>query len=602
MSTRRKRTSTAKRKPSKRRRAPRKSGARARPAGPLDDTELVEGVLFALKRTVAESDLDATASAVAASAPRLTTRLERMEGTRWFLVRMRKGSTPAHAFAAARALLGHRHVRLAEPALLVPGITLDPTAYPGLAADLGVPRAQPARRTARAFTAGLNPAVDCEWSLKLARVLDDGATPGAWSISPSRGAGVVVGHPDTGYTMHDEVWSHRLRWRDGWNYVEMNADPFDPLHDRIDKHPGHGTGTSSVIMSDAGDPPAGELPVEPKALADGRAQRPTGFVSGTAPAAALVPLRVKESVIHFSFTNLVKALTFATVRGHHVVSMSLGGLVGSDALKEAVNHAVAKGTILVAAAGNVLPWVIYPAAYPATLCLGACNAQRAMWKDSATGSRVDVSAPGEDVWAARARRVRGVTTYQVGPASGTSLSTATTAGIAALWLAHHGVDRMRRTFGADLAGVFRVLLQDTAQVPADWDTGRWGAGIVDAAALLRASLDDVEGLKRRARAPRAFAAASAWSFAELFPGVTPGALEDGITAMVQSKAAGRRLVRDRLLARELHWLLLHDADARRSLRAAATSGAGRGVVATAAAGLPPASKRRVSTALQQVLR
>lgn len=590
--------------------APRAPGARARAttrttaahrAGPAaDDPALVEGVLVALKRTVPEPKLEAAAKALMRIDPRLTTHVERMVGTRWFLVRMRAGARPADAFAVARALQRARAVRLAEPALLTPGITLDPRAYPELARDLGVPRAARSTR-ARAFAAGLDPAVDCQWSLKLARVLDHDGAPGAWSASPSRGAGVVIAHPDTGYTTHPEVWSQRLRWRDGWNYVEKNGDPLDPLASGLLKHPGHGTGTSSVIMSDAGGPPGGMLPVTREAQESGRARRATGFVSGTAPEARLVPLRVAESVVHFSFAQLTKALSFATARGHHVVSMSLGGLVESDALREAIEAAVKAGLIVIAAAGNYWPWVIYPAADPKVLCLGACNAHRAMWRHSATGPRVDVSAPGEDVWAARVRRVAGGIAAEVSPSSGTSHATATTAGIAALWLAHHGVDRLRRVFGAHLAGVFRVLVQDTAARPRGWDTTTCGAGIIDAHALLCASIDDVAQLKRRASAARALSAPR-WAFAPVLPGLTPRQLEAGVGAITRSPRARERLARDRLLARELAWLLLHDPSARAQVRAAATGAKGKAVRALAGQGLAPASKARVSPALHQVLR
>ncbi len=592
---------TSRRSKAARSRAPAHKTAPRAVAPAADDAALVEGLLVALKRTVPEAKLEAAAKALVRVDARLTAQVERMPGTRWFLVRMRKGATPADAFAAARLLQRARAVRLAEPALLSPGITLDDTAYPALAAELGVTRVKPARR-ARAFSLGLDPTVDCQWSLKLARVLDDNGAPGAWSVSPSRGAGVVVGHPDTGYTTHAELWCQRLRWREGWNYVEDNGDPLDPLTSGLLKFPGHGTGTSSVIMSDAGDPPAGELPVEQEAIDSGRARRRTGFVSGTAPEARLVPLRVAESVVHFSFAKLAKALCFATVRGHHVVSMSLGGPVESDALREAIDAAVKKGLILIAAAGNYWPWVVYPAANPKVLCLGACNAASAMWQHSATGPRVDVSAPGEDVWAARVRRAAGGIASEVSPSSGTSHATATTAGIAALWLAHHGVERLRRSFGADLAGVFRVLVQQSARRPAGWNTARWGAGIIDAHALVRAPIDDVESLTRRARRPHALAARPRWAFADVFPELSPTQLEAGVAALARSPRGRERLARDRLLARELAWLLLHDAAARASMRVAATGAKRSRARAQAAAGLPPSSKARVSPALQQVLR
>ncbi|MEK7742846.1 MAG: S8 family serine peptidase, partial [Elusimicrobiota bacterium] len=69
-------------------------------------------------------------------------------------------------------------------------------------------------------------------------------------------------------------------------------------------------------MSDIGGAPPGTLP----------------FVSGAAPKAKLAPLRVNDSVVHFSYANLCRALYRCVERGYHVVSMSLGGPFGSSTL------------------------------------------------------------------------------------------------------------------------------------------------------------------------------------------------------------------------------------------------------------------------------
>ena len=85
---------------------------------------------------------------------------------------------------------------------------------------------------------------------------------------------------------------------------------------------------------------------------------------------------------------------------------------------------------------------------------------------------------------------------------GTSYAVALIAGVAALWLAHHGrADLLAaaRARGETLQDMFLRLLQATARRPAGWDSGEMGAGIADARALLAADLD--AGRARRGAPP-----------------------------------------------------------------------------------------------------
>src|SRR6185436_3448051 len=87
-----------------------------------------------------------------------------------------------------------------------------------------------------------------EWNLDSLRV------PDAWTQfgAASPGGGIVVGHPDTGYTRHPEILSARLRAADGHDFEDEDNDASDPLTGGFLRNPGHGTGTSSVIFSARG--------------------------------------------------------------------------------------------------------------------------------------------------------------------------------------------------------------------------------------------------------------------------------------------------------------------------------------------------------------
>jgi subtilisin family serine protease len=79
--------------------------------------------------------------------------------------------------------------------------------------------------------------------------------------------------------------------------------------------------------------------------------------------------------------------------------------------------------------------------------------------------------------------------FLVGRSAGTSFSVALTAGVAALWLAHHGRENLIAKYGKSaLQAVFIDVVRRTARRPTGWDGSRYGSGIVDADALLNRDL------------------------------------------------------------------------------------------------------------------
>jgi subtilisin family serine protease len=190
--------------------------------------------------------------------------------------------------------------------------------------------------------------------------------------------------------------------------------------------------------------------------------------------------------------NLARALHRAVDQGCHVVSISMGG-VPSETLAEAIRAAQDQGLIVVAAAGNEVPFVVWPARYPEVVAVAASNVRRQPWAHSSSGAAVDITAPGESVW--RAETVRGATPFRVDMGSGTSFATAGVAGVAALWLSYHGRDALlaRLATPGDLPRLFQAILRRAAVAPPGWDRGRYGPGIVDARRALEVSLDEAMG-------------------------------------------------------------------------------------------------------------
>jgi thermitase len=232
-------------------------------------------------------------------------------------------------------------------------------------------------------------------------------------------------------------------------------------------------------------------------------------VSGAAPFASLIPIRTTESVVLFSMRGLRSAIDHAVAKGSQVISISLGGPLPSRALRSAIQRATDAGTVVLAAAGNQVRFVVYPAAFEEVIAVAASMITDAPWPGSCRGDAVDITAPGASVWRARVERAAdGGFAYSVQRGSGTSFAVATTAGIAALWISFHGWATLVRLYGAaNVARVFKTLLQRTCRTPRGWDTSNFGPGIVDAHALLREPLP-AQVTARKLRDPRRAAVAT----------------------------------------------------------------------------------------------
>jgi subtilase family protein len=356
-----------------------------------------------------------------------------------------EGASRTEAFATGYRLAAEFALVTAEPDL--------PTGYYTGEADDG-------EESVGSFPPGCfvpgEPALDPRWALDRLRV------PEAWAFStslgrPSQGAGSVVAQPDTGVVTDHPELRGVLRVAAA-NTLDGGGDPTDP---RSGRNPGHGTGTASVLVS------SDEL-----------------AVSGSAPRAGHMPIRAIDSVIRVTQVTVAKAIDWAVAHGAQVITMSLGGLPAAS-LHRAVKRAVAADVIVLAAAGNCVRTVVWPARYDECIAVGGTNAADRMWSGSCRGSAVDISAPAQNV-------LRAGMPAGSGQGQGTSFAVALVAGVAALWLAHHGRASLiaaAHSRGESLQDMFRRLARATARRPAGWPGSDLGAGIVDANALLRAGLD-----------------------------------------------------------------------------------------------------------------
>lgn len=304
---------------------------------------------------------------------------------------------------------------------------------------------------------------DPRWCLQAMGVID------AAGVRLGGGAGVLIGHPDTGYTASPELFDgtpHRLETARGYDYLDDDDDPTD-LDRGGPRLFGHGTGTASVLFSGDGD------------------------VWGVASEARLVPFRVAPSPVLLMGRHrvaLARAIHHAVELGCQVVSISMGNLWGGSALRKAVQRAERAGVIVVAAAGQLLhrppirtPIVVAPASYPEVVAAAACDVGRRGCGWSARGKAVAVTAYGEAVWKALAPSAQGPSAE---PSWGTSYATAHVAGVAALW-----IERWKDQFQAVSPELRRAAFcqaMRAAGLPAvvGGRVGEWGAGVLDAVKVL----------------------------------------------------------------------------------------------------------------------
>jgi serine protease len=310
---------------------------------------------------------------------------------------------------------------------------------------------------------------------------DDDSLPPRWAVESIRadkawartkGAGVIIAQPDTGVATHSELES-ALDLTKAKNTINNTNNPTDPLSADAG-NPGHGTATSSTVVS-----------------------RLLGKVSGSAPEALVVPIRCVDSVIlGLDGTPIARAVLHAKRIGADVITMSLGGPFYSPSLAAAIEQAVNAGIIVCAAAGNcVQPIVVYPAWDPNVIALAGIDHNDKPWKGTSRGPKIDAAAPAENVFVARRTPTDGGV-GTVTPSQGTSYATALTAGVAALWIAHFTRNAIRAEAarrGVTVHHLFRSALRKTARPPKSgtWDSTKFGAGIVDAEALLNLALAQI---------------------------------------------------------------------------------------------------------------
>jgi subtilisin family serine protease len=253
--------------------------------------------------------------------------------------------------------------------------------------------------------------------------------PAAWDVITGTNAliiatldsGVKRDHPD----LHGQLWHNAAEIAnngqdddqngyvddlDGWHFyhIASGGQIIPGQNADVEDDNGHGTHVAGIIAA-AGNNAIG--------------------VAGIAWRTRLMPVRVLDSDGLGWESDIIQGLSYAIANGARVINLSLGLNQSSPALAAAVARAEAQGVLIVAAAGNSGGAVLYPAAYPTVLSVGASDQDDRRASFSSQGARLDLLAPGVDIlstWNGVPYFVR----------SGTSMAAPHVAGVAGLLMAH----------------------------------------------------------------------------------------------------------------------------------------------------------------------
>lgn len=154
-------------------------------------------------------------------------------------------------------------------------------------------------------------------------------------------------------------------------------------------------------------------------------------VIGVAPSVNLYAIKVLDRNGSGYLSDVINGIDWASAHNMKVVNMSLGCDCPSQAMHDAVIRAYNAGVTIVAAAGNSGGPVIYPAAYPEVIAVGATDSTNAVPYWSSRGPELDLTAPGVSIYSTYWTK-RGGNTYTT--LSGTSMASPHVAGTVALLL------------------------------------------------------------------------------------------------------------------------------------------------------------------------
>lgn len=222
--------------------------------------------------------------------------------------------------------------------------------------------------------------------------------PEAWGILKNSSE-VIIGIVDTGSELahQDLAGNIYLNTSDPINGIDDDGDGY------VDNYYGWDLcGATANAMVPDNDPNVKSKEADHGVHVSGIA----GAVSDNAIGVASIAYNAKLLIVKAgpddkptSIYRGYEGIKYAADKGAHIINCSWGGTGGGQFGQDMVNYAIAKGCLVVAAAGNSANDVpIYPAAYEGVLAVANLQPNDQKGANSNYGSYVDISAPGEGIY------------------------------------------------------------------------------------------------------------------------------------------------------------------------------------------------------------
>jgi subtilisin family serine protease len=218
--------------------------------------------------------------------------------------------------------------------------------------------------------------------------------PGGWQYFTGS-SNVIIAIVDSGVDMSNADLVGRLL--PGWDFVNNDNDAQDDY--------GHGTHVTGIAAATGNNS--------------------TGM-AGLDWAAKILPIKVLDNAGNGTYVNVALGIRYAVDHGANIINLSLGSTFNSPLIAEAIDYAYQHGVTVVASTGNTNSAVMYPAALPHVIAVGAVNNSGELWALSNHGAEVDLVAPGVGIFSSDIPNYR--------TRSGTSMAAAHVSGLASLLL------------------------------------------------------------------------------------------------------------------------------------------------------------------------
>jgi hypothetical protein len=184
---------------------------------------------------------------------------------------------------------------------------------------------------------------------------------------------------------------------------------------------------------------------------------------------SILPIQALDDDSYGDTYTVSEAIRYAADQGSDVISISLGTSYPDPYLRLAIQYAMNKGSIIVAASGNDgCDCISYPANYPEVLAVGAINSTGNPAYFSNYGRNLDLLAPGQSISSSSWAKTNQNAAY-AGSIAGTSFSTPFVSGLLGLARSYQPDATWEEITGAMLENTDRRSL--TSSIPRSNDLG-----------------------------------------------------------------------------------------------------------------------------------